>query len=323
MKAKKAARAVLDLAKKTPRRLASRWRKQMESWRDALRQSGVRQEDLPELYLNGPDFKEQAIVLLHGLGESPRAMTSLAQFYHQNGNHVLNALLEGHGRKPESLSKVTLHDWRRSVDHSMEFASQLGGQIILVGHGLGASLAVDAMRRDPSRVAALMLFSPALKPSEKFERCLQNRWDEGRTWFWARDLDRTHPVSYANIPMNAYRGYLWLSHLLEKDMRADLEFTRQKAWAGPVSVVTSDLDWVGDKGSLELFSSHYRATLFGYPEAARLTHPNLPLEGLERPGLQKAMARAYAKIMRGIYGEDLSAKVAVRPPPSSTKKLRA
>src|ERR1041385_4116649 len=55
----------------------------------------------------------RAILLVHGLTDSPYYVRALADVFYAAGYNVAAVLLPGHGTKPEDLLSVRLAQWRR------------------------------------------------------------------------------------------------------------------------------------------------------------------------------------------------------------------
>jgi len=101
---------------------------------------------------------EPAIVLVHGLGSDLRAwarnIDALAR------HHRVVALdLPGFGRSSKPARAPTLRDWAAIVERVCE---RLGlGEIVLVGHSMGAQIALHHALLHPGRARGLGLVAPA------------------------------------------------------------------------------------------------------------------------------------------------------------------
>jgi pyruvate dehydrogenase E2 component (dihydrolipoamide acetyltransferase) len=98
------------------------------------------------------------VVLLHGLFDTHRGWRDLPQRLARRGSAVLVPDLPGHGE-----SRLAA----RSVDEAAALTAQLvaddapSGPLVLVGHSLGAALAVRLVALLGARVAQLVLIAPA------------------------------------------------------------------------------------------------------------------------------------------------------------------
>ena len=64
----------------------------------------------------GNTKSKKAILLVHGLGDSPYSFSDLATTFAKQGFYVQVLLLPGHGSKPEDMHLTTYQDWQNIVD---------------------------------------------------------------------------------------------------------------------------------------------------------------------------------------------------------------
>lgn len=107
----------------------------------------------------------RAIVLLHGLTDSPRQFESFAYLLHADGNNVYVPRLPQHGLRGKSvgvLSALTARQLRGVADSVVNEARGLGDSIVVVGLSMGGTIgAWIAQQREVSRV---VLIAPAIEP---------------------------------------------------------------------------------------------------------------------------------------------------------------
>ncbi|WP_162913092.1 serine aminopeptidase domain-containing protein [Rhodospirillaceae bacterium SYSU D60014] len=116
---------------------------------------------------------EDAIVLVHGLSDSPFYMLAVARAFHRAGANVVLPLLPGHGLKAPgaAMRKPDLFEgWRAEVDMAVAVARLLGGRVSIGGLSTGGALSVDKALRSPAEITGgLFLFSAALELRHKGE----------------------------------------------------------------------------------------------------------------------------------------------------------
>lgn len=113
---------------------------------------------------------EKAMILVHGLGDSPYSFSDLAVSLSEQGFYVQTLLLPGHGSKPEDLMLPTYQDWQHFVDHYANLLKQDFDQVWLGGFSTGANL-VTVHTIEQGRIDGLMLFSPGFQSqTPKLER---------------------------------------------------------------------------------------------------------------------------------------------------------
>ncbi|RPJ77248.1 MAG: alpha/beta hydrolase, partial [Desulfobacteraceae bacterium] len=110
-----------------------------------------------------------AVLLLHGMSDSPYSLRTLGLRLNQRGYWVVGLRLPGHGTAPSGLLDVHWEDMAAAVRLSMaHLAAKVGSQPIhLIGYSTGAPLAVDfaldALEGKAAPVpSGLVLISPAI-----------------------------------------------------------------------------------------------------------------------------------------------------------------
>ena len=107
----------------------------------------------------------RAILLLHGLTDSPRQFEAFAYLLHADGNTVYVPRLPQHGLRgnnARALGALTAAQLRGVADSVVNEASGLGDSVIVVGLSMGGTVgAWIAQTRDVARV---VLIAPAIEP---------------------------------------------------------------------------------------------------------------------------------------------------------------
>jgi alpha-beta hydrolase superfamily lysophospholipase len=104
-----------------------------------------------------------AVVLLHGLTASPPAWRAVAEALAARGRTVVvpRLLLHGHGdRMTEALRGIRAQALIDDVAAIVRVVAELGEELTIAGHSLGATLALDAASHAPqaARVVAIAPF---------------------------------------------------------------------------------------------------------------------------------------------------------------------
>jgi pimeloyl-ACP methyl ester carboxylesterase len=107
---------------------------------------------------------EKAIVLVHGLTDSPYFMTAIAaHFYRQHGYNVYLPLLHFHGLKaPRGMEGVKLEEWKANVNFAVDCAASKASEVSIGGLSTGGVLSFYTAVHNPKVTGALYLFSAAL-----------------------------------------------------------------------------------------------------------------------------------------------------------------
>ncbi|MEJ2309897.1 MAG: alpha/beta fold hydrolase [Gammaproteobacteria bacterium] len=110
-----------------------------------------------------------AVLLLHGISDSPYSLRKLGLRLQAEGYHVLGLRLPGHGTAPSGLLEVTWQDLAAATRLAMHHLAgkNPGKPLYIMGYSTGAALAVHyalAAREDESLppVERILLLSPAI-----------------------------------------------------------------------------------------------------------------------------------------------------------------
>ncbi len=104
-----------------------------------------------------------AVLLLHGGGDTPQTLASLARFLHDRGYSVRVPLMRGHGRSVAALTSASADAWYD--DAASELAALRRGHpwVALVGLSMGGAIAARvAAQAGTAGVDALVLLAPYL-----------------------------------------------------------------------------------------------------------------------------------------------------------------
>lgn len=176
------------------------------------KEKGVEDAHLPFVRDHGHKTK-RAIVLIHGISETPAGMKFLAEEYHKQGFNVITVLLEGHGTTPEALNNGNLAAWRDQIDHAVKQAAPLGDKVMIGGYSFGATLALDAGARLKDTIGGVALHSPMLvadaEVSDKVRARPTNKNVPEPLRKWTNDkADESKPGieghTYQRTPTDAY-----------------------------------------------------------------------------------------------------------------------
>lgn len=135
-----------------------------------LEQNAIREGCEPYLIVND-ELKDNAIVLIHGLTDSPFFMKAIGQYFHDAmGFNVVIPLLAGHGLKqPDGMRTVTLAQWEENVNYAVEAAKNYGNKISIGGLSTGGALSVyKAFKSNGGISGGVFLFSAALDLTSKY-----------------------------------------------------------------------------------------------------------------------------------------------------------
>lgn len=118
--------------------------------------------------LGPPVPGNKAILLVHGLGDSPWSFIDVAHRLADQGYVVRTLLLPGHGTQPADLTGVRLEDWQRLMREQVTLLRQGFPEVWLGGFSTGANLVLEYALDNPC-IRGLVLFSPALRSNEPLD----------------------------------------------------------------------------------------------------------------------------------------------------------
>lgn len=104
---------------------------------------------------------EMGVVILHGFGDTPQTVESLAHALHAQGLDVAVPLLPGHGRTLRDFASSTRAQWLAGARDAHLAMRARHERVALVGLSLGGALATIVAADDP-KLASLVLLAPYL-----------------------------------------------------------------------------------------------------------------------------------------------------------------
>lgn len=138
------------------------------------------------------------VLFLEGFGSDQVTMTSLANTFAANGWHCFTFDFSGHGRSPGALNfdnAQTDRLARQALAALQVFRSESGlgaDQIFVIGHSLGARVALQSATMNPTKTAGIILLGTQVNLSTN----VQSEFFTGTTdanLAWVQGLNRTNP----------------------------------------------------------------------------------------------------------------------------------
>jgi alpha-beta hydrolase superfamily lysophospholipase len=167
-----------------------------------------------------------AVLLMHGLTDSPYAMRGIAEVFQSRGYHVVALRLPGHGTVPAALLEVQWEDWYAAVVAAAKHAAARAGSgkpFYLGGYSTGAALATLYSVRaldDPElpKPQGLYLVSAAIgiSPFAVLTNVISGlafipAFEKSR---WIDVFPEYDPYKYNSFPVNAANQIYALTHVL-------------------------------------------------------------------------------------------------------------
>ncbi|MDE1186798.1 MAG: alpha/beta hydrolase [Pantoea sp.] len=194
-----------------------------------------------------------AVVLLHGLTDSPYSMRYLAEDYRQQGIVAVVPRLPGHGTAPGALTTVNWEQWLAVTRLAVREATRRAGPDVplhLVGYSNGGALAMkyalDALN-DPSlrQPQQIVLMSPMIGVTA-FARFaglagLPSLLPGFAKAAWLNVVPEFNPYKYNSFPVKAARQSWLLTQALQQQILQEAR-NQQLAQLPPVLTFQSVMD---------------------------------------------------------------------------------
>jgi len=225
----------------------------------------------------------RAIVLVHGLTDSPYFMTAIGNYFYRNlGYNVYFPLLQCHGLKdPEGMEGVELDEWKNNVNFTLDKALTKANHVAVGGLSTGGTLSFYMAVNNQKVTGALYLFSAALDLAGGLVGDLKERLL--RT-FLVDILDKdnpligTNPYRYARMDLDGARE---LSRLIDETDTLIKGFNRKEPFSKRVFAAHSESDSTANIAGIEdlqKVSDPGKFTFFRIPKEKEVSHASLVLK---------------------------------------------
>ncbi|NTU58602.1 MAG: alpha/beta fold hydrolase [Chlorobiaceae bacterium] len=108
--------------------------------------------------------KLSGVLILHGFTANLESIRELFSPLDRFGLNVVAPLLRGHGTpSPDQLRGVTWQDWLDDAESILKSTTGQAGKVVVIGHSMGALLALQLAARHPEMVDSIILATPPLK----------------------------------------------------------------------------------------------------------------------------------------------------------------
>jgi len=104
------------------------------------------------------------VVVVHGFTSNPAATRPMGQSLAAAGYTVEVPLLPGHGTNHRELARTGYQDWYDAVDHLVDRLRECCEHLVLIGHSMGGTIALDLAARRPADVDAVVVLNPIVRP---------------------------------------------------------------------------------------------------------------------------------------------------------------
>ena len=171
-----------------------------------------------------------AVVLLHGLTDTPYSVRTIAQRYVEHGFVAVGIRLPGHGTVPAGLTHIEWEQWVEATRLAVREAQRRAGPAVplhVVGYSNGGALAMkytlDALAdRTLARPARVVLISPMIGITSMARFAGVVGWPAVFPAFakaaWLDVTPEFNPFKYNSFPVNAARQSSLISRALQRQI---------------------------------------------------------------------------------------------------------
>jgi carboxylesterase len=107
------------------------------------------------------------VLLVHGFTGNPLATRPLGRRLAAEGHRVEVPLLPGHGTSHRDLAGTRYRDWVEAVERVFDHLLTSCDRVVLVGHSLGGTIALDLASRRPDHVDGVVVINPLVADREE------------------------------------------------------------------------------------------------------------------------------------------------------------
>lgn len=214
------------------------------------------------------------VLFIHGILEGPSQFDDLAGTANSLGYETRSLLLPGHGTTPHRFAKSNMQQWITTVKNTIRSYQCRYDRIYLVGHSMGALLAIHQALENPTVITGILSIALPLYIRPKpimFRNCLRVLFDK----IPKNDVVANAAKSAYSLENQLFYPYVtWsLNYLdllaLAKTIRENLPFMDV-----PMITVQSRLDeYISDKTVLYLDDLYDEPDLYILPQSTHFYYP--------------------------------------------------
>jgi esterase/lipase len=210
-------------------------------------------EFFPSTSQAGRKKYKRAILVTHGLSDSPFMLKDMAHALAQHGFLVRGILLPGHGTVPADLLNVQYEEWERCINYGIHSLKEVADEIYAMGFSTGGALSI-LHNLTHTDLAGLILVAPALAFTTPlipfYTHFFQYMQYFSNAFKWFPKQHQTDYAKYETFTVNAAAQVM---HLMKKTCQ-----TIQKSSIHiPMFIVTSANDEViSPKAAFNFFNKN-------------------------------------------------------------------
>ena len=218
--------------------------------RGSLSDPSARQPNWNRSFELAPENPRGAVLLLHGMTDSPYSLRAVGERLQRERFHVLGLRLPGHGTAPSGMLDVTWQDMSAATTLAMVHLAQKVGSlpIHIIGYSTGGALALDYVLQveeqgEGPMPRSLVLVSPAIGISPAAALA---QWKRGLSMLpglggmaWLQVETEFDPYKYNSFSTNAAEQVHLLTHSVTQRVERRRSSGRQLP---PILIFKSTVD---------------------------------------------------------------------------------
>ena len=184
------------------------------------------------------DDPKMAVLLIHGMSDSPYSLHTQAEYLHKQGVYVVGIRLPGHGTIPSGLLDASWEDMAAVVKIAMQHLKEKVPHkpIQIIGYSTGAPLALhytmEALKNHSlPQPEKLIFYSPAIGVSPAAKFAVLQKWTgillNSDKLAWNAVLPEYDPFKYGSFSINAADQVYQLCKTVQKEFD-NLKETQKK-----------------------------------------------------------------------------------------------
>lgn len=200
-----------------------------------------------------------AILMIHGFGSSPAIFGKMAPALAERGYTCRAMCLPGYGMASDEFAKASRARWLEAVDREVRQLAATADRVWILGHSMGAALAVDYMLGHPGAADGVVLLAPMIAVSSARSPLIPPRtaYEIGRRMFGPEEMvESIFPEEYGAGASAAQTGRVVFTPFAVYEQAFDLMDhigLRAPDFRSPMLMVVAGQDRVVDSAAAERY----------------------------------------------------------------------
>ena len=147
----------------------------IRTWESSIVRNGDGVREGCEAFTLGDKGAKEAILLVHGLNDSPACWQRLAPEFAKAGFYCDAIRLDGFAETTEQYARGRRETWLRQIDQSLGHLRKTHDRVHIAAHSLGGALSILHLCDHPDAVNSIVLVAPGVNVSDARSPMLSTR----------------------------------------------------------------------------------------------------------------------------------------------------